>query len=601
MKNFDPLNLGQNIEEKRLILGQKIENFLLKKLGIFLSFLGKSVTRQNFVLIGSTAIIAISIFVRSSKDLGNDSALFLLSFLSNLDPLLALASLDLALNLLGIITLFFCYKILRNSKFGQDKTALNLLILSFVLGFFLPVFTIQFNELFTKAALFLALAFIYVSLQISQKEDRLHNSLIGSVSGLLYLLKPNYVFLPLVFEIFFPQRKIISRLLVAIPTIIFGLLFYKNFTPDLLESHLTQVNHIISFSQSQQAFYKFKYHFFLIFLSFALLMLWQKNKTDKKLLALSATSALISLSEIEDKFTHVFYFYSLSLPFLFLALRNSKDNFNYQKDWLWVVLVIFLLQFDHKFFAIIADLPIFWFGFVLFLAQREKHSGSGFLLLNNQLAWLKFSALSALTIFGFAKYPNFTWLFCAFIFAYLALFYQKLNGEKFSRFSTILISAAIAYFLNLNLGSIFNSSQLLSYHLQSPNYLSEEIARHITHNSKPGEKITIIANKESTPIATILYLGNTSYTDLDLALSDKNNRLIFVERINDQCSAGYLEIYLRDSTQAKNFFANYQFLNRITETIEAKNEIKFFHHVDEILPFSTKQFIVNDFEVYVRK
>ena len=136
---FDALEIQKIIEEKRLIFGKKIEEFLMKKLIRFFAFCGKVFAAKSSALFGSIIIIAASILAQSSRDLGHDSATYLeiaekmlaggkyyydffesnlpLSFLLTMIPVLLakffdfnqIASAEIFWNLLGILSIYYSF------------------------------------------------------------------------------------------------------------------------------------------------------------------------------------------------------------------------------------------------------------------------------------------------------------------------------------------------------------------------------------------------------------------------------------------------------------------------------------------------------------
>lgn len=63
---LDTLELQKSIEEKRLILGEKIEKFLLKELLKFSVFFARILAAKSTAIFGSIFIIAVSILAQSS-------------------------------------------------------------------------------------------------------------------------------------------------------------------------------------------------------------------------------------------------------------------------------------------------------------------------------------------------------------------------------------------------------------------------------------------------------------------------------------------------------------------------------------------------------
>ena len=165
------LELRTNIEEKRLILGKKIENFLLKKLASLGVFLNKIFAAKSCALFGFLAIFALSIFLRSTRNIGHDSGAYLeiaakilaggkyyqdfftntfpLAFCFTLIPVFLakifaispIVAAEIFVNLVGILTIYFSAKILARSDVSKDRASFNLIILSFAAAFFLRFFT----------------------------------------------------------------------------------------------------------------------------------------------------------------------------------------------------------------------------------------------------------------------------------------------------------------------------------------------------------------------------------------------------------------------------------------------------------------------------
>ncbi len=163
MQHFDLLEIQKNIEEKRLILGQKLEFILLKNLALIIDFLKKTLAKESGKFFGPLFIIAISILARSSRDIGPISA-------SNLQENSIIFT-EILFNLIGIFSLYCSIFILKRSDLVKDPIAFNLLIFSFAGGFFLQAFTTQFNEFYTRSSGFLAVFFPLFSFSFIKKSN----------------------------------------------------------------------------------------------------------------------------------------------------------------------------------------------------------------------------------------------------------------------------------------------------------------------------------------------------------------------------------------------------------------------------------------------
>lgn len=148
------LELQQDIEEKRLILGKKFENFLLKNLRKVGAFLRQNLSAKSGAFFGTLVVALISIFIRSTRDIGYNSGFFL--DLTSINQILLA---DFLVNLIGILSIYLSFLILKKSEIAKNKFALNLLIISFSVGFFLRSFTLQFNDFITFYSAILAISF----------------------------------------------------------------------------------------------------------------------------------------------------------------------------------------------------------------------------------------------------------------------------------------------------------------------------------------------------------------------------------------------------------------------------------------------------------
>ena len=166
------------VEENRLLVGKKIESFLKKKLNIFLDYSKALFNNEFFGFFCCFSVVLLSLYKRSMIDIGQDSGLYLeiaqkildgkkyyhdffeynfpLSFLlltppvyiANLLNLSPIIIADYFINLLGILSLIWAYKILKNSQKIKSQTELSILIICFTAGFFIRGKTLIFNEFF---------------------------------------------------------------------------------------------------------------------------------------------------------------------------------------------------------------------------------------------------------------------------------------------------------------------------------------------------------------------------------------------------------------------------------------------------------------------
>lgn len=687
MVKFDLLEIQNLIEEKRLILGKKVENFLLKKLSLIVDFFVCLFSSKNCALIGSTIIVAISIFVRSMRDIGQDTGLYLdvaqklldggkyyqdffennlpLSYYFTMLPVFLakvflispVISLEIFVNLLGIFTIYFSAKIFSRSEISKDRTVFNLIILSFAAGFFLRIFTLQFNEFGTKATYFLAFAFPYLAFQFL-KESELEKSdqiIIGLLAGLIFCLKPHYGILVIAFEIrkicekksiksLFALRNYITFFVVVTYLIFLFLCFpdYIQAIPAFLLFYLNP-KYLTPFFPLKEDIYP------LILLLLPCFCLRKKFDFLHPFFFTSLVFSAILALELAGVYDQRVLLYSLSLPLVsLLILALIRDHqINWRRDFITLSLILLIPQFDHSFFVITAfNICAFWWIFVVVVSVKwrkifieENLQKCNFLryifVLNNWLSYLCFGALCVITIHlsSSRTINNLAWSFSAIIFILLINFYHNfyrkfVGDKKLSLLSASVIFVVLSYFVSLQMAAIFNI-----HDYKSPNLVNDKIEQIAFRHLKTEENFVMISSRilanypirnyleKSNPLATSqmqnFYIKiedrnsmdefhSHSFQSLKKQISDPKNKLIFIEQRGmpalDRCRIMFLEYYLRDESFRKIFLENYVFLDRVIGFKPAEKKVKFFSD-KQIKSYSLAagDSVLRDVEAYVRK
>lgn len=586
MRKFDTLEIQKNFEEKRLILGKKLEDFLLSKISKIGGFFKKVFAAKSCAFFGSLLIIALSVLIRSTRDIGHDSAACLeitqkflnggkyyFDFFENNLPLvfyfLSLAqipakffainpiiALEIFTNLVGILALYFTAKILKRSSAIKDQTTFNIIILAFACGFFLRVFTLSFNEFGTKSTFYIALAIPYISFWLLERPKKSDQIIAGIIAALIFCLKPHYGILVIVFELvrLFETKSIkpIFRLqnYVTLALLVSYLIFLFLHFPDYISA-------IPSFSKIY--FNGYFDIFFVIkedLLPFAFLMVLcfsfvKKPSLLKTLFIASLGSLLVVIAELVGGIDQRFAFYSLSLPFfILLFVEIVKNNYiNWRRDALALMLIFLIPQFDKTIFtAIIFNLGAFWWIFAMILSAKWRHilknenlQTGGFFgryfLQRNFISWLCFTALTTFTIVLFfnKKTGNLSWFLSTIILILLVRFYQNLYQKffatkKFSQFSACIIFTVFSYFLSLHVFAIFDQSH-------ATNYVNDEMIKTVKNNTKNDDEIEVIANAISGTYPMINYAGKQNKLP--------SLQLFFLyEKINNKGKINSVENYL---------------------------------------------------------
>lgn len=652
---LDFLEIQKNIEEKRLIFGQKLEKFLLQKVENSFAFLERATATESFALFSVLLVVLLSVFLRSSRDLGHDSALYLeiakkmlaggkyyknfyepnlpfafslavlAQILAKFFSLNAVISYEILLNFLGIFSLYFSYKILSKARLASDLRILNLLIFSFACGYFLRFFTLSFNEFGTKSSLLLALLFPYISFQIRDENSlqKIGQIFIGILAAALFCLKPHYGIFVVCFEIFnlIKKRNFLAifclRNFVTVLFLLgYFLLLFCCFNEYIL--HLLEV-YGAYYEKAKNQFLlllvdQFFYPVFLVFLLFDLV---KKEEILQKFLIVFFAAALLVASEIIYAPDQLFIFYSLALPLIFLLIFFAQKNqfFVWEKVWILALPIFFIFQFDgESFFRISLGIAAFWPVFILFLWQD--------FLQKNPLKWTAFIFVSVLNFSAFfvRGFDEFALILSLIIFAALVIFYQKRSAKKeLNKLSACCVFIILARFLFLQISS--------DNFYKSPNFMNESMWQLTKNYVRNDENMVIISYAIPTSYPFRFYAdkkNNSAFADfswlffddknmvkkyalesLNQQLDDDKTKLVFVENFasfeNANCQIGVLENNFSNEEFRQNFLQNYKFLTRILQVKVAEKQIKFFGEDEKYELGGKPEIIERDVEVYVRK
>ena len=398
-----------------MIWGGKLESFLLKKLAAFGVFFRKIFAAKSCAFFGTLAIVALSILIRSARDIGHDSGAYLdmaakllvggkyyqdffesnfpLSLCITVIPVFfakifatsPIVASEIFVNLVGISAIYFSAKILERSNISKDRTTFNLIVLSFAVGFFLRTFTLQFNEFATKSTYLLAFAIPYISYQFLNQTKKSDQILIGTLAALLFCLKPHYGMLAIVFELAkLLEKKSLKpafclRNYTTISLLIFYLLILFKCFPDFIAAlPALSESYYNTYSSSIAARFFFMLHedlfpvFLLIFLSFFLV---RQNHFLRPLFLASLASGFLIILEMIAGYDQRFAFYSLSLPLLVLlgVLLLKNNHINWRRDGVILLIILIGSQFDPTIFAkVVFNSGAFWWVMALILSAKWR-------------------------------------------------------------------------------------------------------------------------------------------------------------------------------------------------------------------------------------
>ncbi len=664
--HFDILEIQKTIEEKRLIWGQKLERFLFNKLSSAIYFLKKIsqkfLSQSNSTFIICALTILSSIFIRSARDIGPDSAIhidiaqkilqgskYYYDFFENNFPFVfylttipvfaakifsvsPIIALEIFVNLVGILAIYFSAIILRKAEGAYSRGQIQLLIICFCIGYFLRIYALQFNEYGDKTSYFLALAFPYISYQIARNNSRSAQLISGILAGLIICLKPHYALLPIVFELskLRPKEKnflsplFCKRNSVTLFLVLSYLVLMLKFTPE----YFAFLPEFPPLYFDANYFHIIQKDIFpLLLLSAVALPYISRHQILKPLFCASIASILIIIFELIGDYEQRTIFFSLSgaliAAIVFFLLQEKKIN--WKRDGILILILLLPPQFDAKSFFEIALNSCYLWWIILFIDKKADRC-------------LFIFAFITIVLIIFDKSGEISWLFSALIFLtlfkYPVSFLAKKSGQALHlpRSSVILISLALSYFISLFSAAIFNQQNLYAANLKSPNYLNENKAFFIAkYAQKNDDEITFVVDEinASYPISTYfsktnslpsgqfkmlyknIYESGAAYNEnkasshllqgLKAQISKKNNRLIFIERKNyyaDECRVGFLEYYFQDAEFKEDFVKNYIFINEI-KTVEKDTVISDLATRKNKL--EEREVVLEKIEVYGRK
>jgi hypothetical protein len=484
---FDSLELQKNIEEKRLIYGNKLYSFLLKKIELISNFFNKLLLSKNFPFYSCLTIFLISILIRSARDIGAYSSAYLefgekilqggkyyqdlfissspLSLylsaipiaLSKLFAIQAIFSAEIFYNIIGLIAVISLAFISRKSTLKDNRKFYNLVLFSFICSYFLRIFSLQSNEFNVPESYFLLFAYPYLAYQFPRKIalNWLQRLNISILAALIFCLKPYYFLLPLTFLINKAVRQksfrsfLNAKNLFCLSLIIGYFIWISKAHPQYFDSLKTLAIfdniHLSWLVYLSNCFFIFVYNILplliLIIVSFDLI---KNNKFAQILLYIFTGASLIVIFEGVNAYNQLSVFYALCLPLIItiFALIIQSRRLNLKQNWFILGSIMVAFEFDVKSFVRLAfDLLILWGAIFLLICWSwrkffKKHEiiieGKKLIvnifLLKNWPLKLFFLSLSLATLI-LSFIPSFyqiNYILCTIILTLLIFFHEKL-------------------------------------------------------------------------------------------------------------------------------------------------------------------------------
>ena len=584
------LEIKESLKEKRIKSRQNLDNKSKNIIRNISNRCSLIFDNEKLALLGSLAIIIVSILVRSTRDIGYNSAVAIdltsilasndgyfsyiinnsssLTFYINLLPyfISKLTAINIIIshfifsNLFGILAIFASAKILQRTQIYNNKSYFNVIILSFAGAYFLRIFNLSFNEFSSVTSHFLAIALPYICYQLlDEKNIKKSDQLImGFLAATIFALDTNYGSLVIGLEIAksFNKKSVVSFFNVrnAVTTILLAL--YVTFLIDDIAAILPKL-YLAKYLSAY--LFNLKEHLSLVILLFLIFKEEIKsNATLKFFVGISILSIAIIIGSSQQNLDKISIFYSLSLPAICLITINfiKSKKINFLQNWFFIIPLLFLpLLSQQEYGDIITNIPNLWWIFTIFIALKYRRYANKLHRKNlidkiviplNMLDWLLLLLILSCVFLlnSFAKTNHLIWLVNIYFFYSLITLDQKnslkLKSKISSKLYTLSIIAILCHIFGLVAqGIIANNNQNLANKLKSPNQISEQIIKNIKTYSD-NEKALIIGDNICDRYPVTKYFSqnsdikNISYNSLYGRISHNNNHHQFLDKLANQ-------------------------------------------------------------------
>lgn len=515
---------------------------------------------QNFTLLICFCIFSLSVFLRSTIDIGSDTGFYIdygkkvfegqkyyydffesnfpLSFylyaffhkISLLTKINTIIISEIFVNLSALISIFYANKILNKSEFfKENKVYKNLIIISFFLAFFLRISALSIGEFGTKTTLLLILLFVYIAFSLCERKLTKSELLLqGCLMGLIACIKPHYIIFVIFIETyrFFQMKSFKFFVEIDKLTAVAILLLYFNFmlkyTPEFLEFMVPMWSELYSsYAKIDNFIYnlaKISANDISILLLISPLFLYKKtNYQDRILLLFFAASSTLLLVENLATIDQKAIFYGISticlLKFSYDFFTSKYFNFNENKFIILSLIIIPIFDSQNFFKVIFSLLNIWWliiFSCLIYLLK------SRFIKLKEFFCYIVLLIIfAAISIFSLRNlnqnYQSLINIISFLIFLIIFEINYKKNLHKFSVLFTATYIAVASYYGYLYFNSVRQVIEKDGDFI-SPNALSDGMASAVkTYAKNEKESYVVISNWIANAYPSYIYLQKINY------------------------------------------------------------------------------------------
>jgi hypothetical protein len=467
------------------------------------------INSKIFLLISCLAIFFLSIFLRSTIDIGPDTGVYLdlgkkiaegkryyydffesnfpISFYIyafefkfsqafNINPIITS---EIFVNIFALLSIFWSAKILQKTTIHDNKAHYNLILIAYFLGFFLRIGALSFGEFGTKTSFFLICLYPYIAFSFEHKNSFTKFELLqkGTLMGLICCIKPHYLIMIIFVESYnFWQKKSFSFFLELDKLVMaligcFYIFWMLEFMPEFLEFMVPMwgsVYYGTGLNFIKNSFLQFSYQaavYIFIFLIFSHL---KASKNDKILILLFfGVSSLMILENIGTIDQQVISYQIITICFfkLIYDLFTSKKLLFRENKFIILTLMI-LPIFDLKnlpsiIFSTSGIVNLWWlfalifpFIFIKKLKKEKVEELKNLMLQSNIrkkiiLTILLYFSLLLIVFFCAKFFGSLAFIATNLCSLFIILFlFEKINAkfyEKFSAFSVFVIFTSISF------------------------------------------------------------------------------------------------------------------------------------------------------------
>lgn len=643
------LSLIIYLQEAKVNYNNSCKKILKISLGYLIRpfvFLSKILENKNSLSFLCFALLILSIVIRSSKDIGSNSAIYIEIFnrfiqgesfnnlvgnslplfialsiipanLSKIFDLSQIVTWQIFFNLLAILPAYLCHRILIRTNFSKKKIKYLSLLATFILLF--PPNLILENEILVKSSYLQYLILPLVYYQLIRELDKTDHIVTAILQALAIYINPINLLIVICLEISHINKNFKASIL-RMGLVIFVISLIQTLSTIIFLSNpniINQGNYIIKYN----IYESFKLTIYPVIL---LMLIFSKEIMEDKLLKLIILSATILAiqSILDNQFLVIYHSFCLILVTILFSKIYRKINWNSHGFIIAVILIINVAN-HQEVFEFMIDAVLFWWLFAIILATNHQEKTKAvkrlttIFLPKKPLEYLNLIMLTLITIWLslFSFLSEFLWLFCATMFAILINFHQ--NKKRLGMASTITFFVIFSYFVSMALNSVFHSSKypvrsqiykLVEYYTQK----TEQVAI-ISALASDIYPITSYLNQKSNFVNFKADLRNNKDLDyLTTKIKDSKTKLILVQNlpiINDtDCEISLIENFFKDKNFKTIFTKDFRYLTRITNQENKRTKVVFFkdNFQEQLLNsnpklFSNDEVILDDFEVYIRK